>query len=90
MRYNGSIRGKLNNSSPTSSSGIWSLNDVQENSTDINWPEGGANTCEYVVVGGGGGGGGATSSNACGGGGGGGGFLEGSFPINISYSFHCI
>ena len=35
--YNGSINGVQNNSSVTSSPGMWSINDVQKNSTDANW-----------------------------------------------------
>ena len=83
MRYNGSIKGVLNNSSPTSSPGMWSVNDVQENSTDANWKPDGSDAFEYLAVGGGGGGGGAVTSNTVGGGGGGGEVLSGTGPINL-------
>ena len=87
MRYNGSIKGVLNNSSPTSSPGMWSINDVQENRTDVNWPSDnpdGADSFDYLLVGGGGGGGGGVSSNAVGGGGGGGQVVSGTSIIDTS------
>lgn len=83
MRYNGSINGVQNNSSPTSSSGMWSINDVQENLVDANWPGDGTASFEYLLVGGGGGGGGAVTTDACGGGGGGGEVVSGTGPIDL-------
>ena len=83
MRYNGSINGVQNNSSPTSSPGMWSINDVQENLVDANWPGDGTASFEYLLVGGGGGGGGGVTTDACGGGGGGGQVLSGTGPIDL-------
>ena len=83
MRYNGSIIGVQTSSSPTSSPGMWSINDVQENLVDANWPGDGTASFEYLLVGGGGGGGGAVTTDACGGGGGGGGVVSGTGPIDL-------
>lgn len=86
MRYNGSINGVQNNSSPTFASGIWSINDVHENS-GITTQLGGSDAFEYLAVGGGGGGGGARGANECGGGGGGGEVISGFGPIRLNTEY---